>query len=450
MLNHGCLKRQIINGKFAGPVDTINRHHNIIDITKIGNYYYYLTPAKLFRDTVEVATDIKNLYIQKIYHVQNNLIGLSRTGGLYLFDLDSNVMKGPYLSDVYFYPNAIVLVQDSILEAGTNIGIIRLNPNNLDTIIQNVDVKMFFVTRLKNHILEHMENIIHFGLPAILFLFIIFVVLLVLIAFLAKKRTSLNNEIKNLQNDRKEVVNNLKRDSLLNIPNEDPHSVYFQNYCDQIKPIRDKIREIDMSSPNFQESIKDIKSEITTPSVLRSALNLEIENLNVWYKTNEPFQDTKKLDEFKNRIEAISKNCLENIIGFTKTFKQPTKGKFNNDRKQYYLTTCVLCLFAHQTKNFKIIDNQYLSIILNPICLDAKDENNNKKRRMNYVSGLKKDILNNFDEEGNDSKRKRKRKEGEKPEKKEIFKCKDGTDSEMSELYKEIMEAIKEVLEYNL
>ena len=203
-LNYGCLKKHIRNGRLSDETDTVNKHYDIIDILRVGNDFYYLSPNYLY-GVHDDSVKVRNLH--KIYAYGDNLIvGVSKIGGMYRFHShDLSPCQGdPVLPDVFFYPNAIqqdtlVLnsqkIIDSVFFAGTNIGLIRVDLAHPTEVVQ-VDVKKSMATSIATFIRERVEDVVHFGIPAVLLLSLILAVLTIMIYRFNKQKNSLSEIVK--------------------------------------------------------------------------------------------------------------------------------------------------------------------------------------------------------------------------------------------------------------
>ena len=191
-----------------------------------------------------------------------------------------------------------------------------------------------------------------------------------------------------------------------------------------------------MTGSDFLQKVKEVETKLASESLIKAALRLEIDNLYAIYNNHNPFKSEKYLVSFRNEISRIRSDYLEKIIGFSKQFRL---NKSMNDKKQFYLDICVLCLFVYRTgKHRNVLEDKFLSDLLNPTLSEKIEKDKELQVKQNYCANLKKEIRYSIEEVKKAEKTKER-----KEIKKIIFKCK--TDSTRS-LYNEIMKAVDQEL----
>jgi len=441
-LNKGCLKKQIEPDGIVETMDTIN---NIISIVNVGNNLYLLTPDWL--KGPENSVEIKGLYIQSIFaYGADQLVGVSKNGGLYLFNRHS-LTKSPdslIFPDIFFYPNAIQL-QDSILYAGTNSGLIRVNLQHPSE-IKVVAVKESLTTTIGTFVRNRTQDAINFSIFTVLIFLIIIALLFILTRQLKKRSKFLSEEISQKETtikcDRLTKIEDVEQHYLLKVGllEASKNSKVASRYVELTEKVKKdltviKKKVIDFSNDELDYELHLVESQLAEPDILEAALDLELEKLFWWYEQNHISLDNNdSLKYFRESLSHIRVSYMEKVIDFSKVFRVKTlrdNGCFqtvngtqcnkSNNKWQYYLDIWTICLLIHKAgvETHHLIDNNTLLKILDP-------ESSYKHGKSGYIATLKKEIRESF-----------------AVKEKDIFKCKN---LRYNVLYEEMVNALKKVL----
>ena len=215
-LNHGCVVRNIRTDSTSS--DTLSRNRtNIIDIALIQDNMFVLTPIMLYADSIyEInktcpidSLNIRNLNICKIYPLtyqqKRCLLGISSVGGLYVFSQDSLSSPPEILyPDILFYPDAIQ-IQDSIITAGTSIGLIELTIGKDTVTHREILLHEPLLERIKYFIQNHLQKFINIGIPAAIALGILILFLSIWSFHKTRKNEELNDQNKALSREKGEL-----------------------------------------------------------------------------------------------------------------------------------------------------------------------------------------------------------------------------------------------------
>lgn len=337
-LNNGCILMLLNDNSTNVILDTFFRHlTNIIDMVVTDTNIFILTPVYLYRaplgsHSFSDSTEIRHLHIGRIHCLEDDIVGVSKMGGLYLFQ-QGNLRHDPtsYYTDILFYPDAIHIDTLNTITAGTNIGIVTLNLNTGKLSSQKINDGVWL--RLLEMARDNSDSFVTW----LVFIIPILALLLFFLTILVSRKTveirALSNVFSDFRNSELTLLKN-KYDYLLNLEWEIggesltekmAQHQSFHDYQAAINDVFGKIQRLSPAEPDFKKQFQKCEQELET-SLFAPRMRLDTLALREWcvMHSEQLMDDESYRMIFREQIDNIINRYIREFVKFDGTREKDT------------------------------------------------------------------------------------------------------------------------------